>query len=116
MDVSYVDYYRCVNAKGEEFVPCKQFFRAYNSLCPNEWVSIFMGAEEGIAMVSATAFEGMKVFDTLNGIQSTTAIRQTRCLHLEARQSVKPTRILSTRAAITAQTRRGWHRGKRLYG
>ncbi len=38
---SYVDYYRCVNAKGEDFVPCKQFFRAYNSLCPNEWVSIF---------------------------------------------------------------------------
>ncbi|ETS64787.1 hypothetical protein PaG_00750 [Moesziomyces aphidis] len=34
---NYVDYYRCVNAKGEDFVPCKQFFRAYNSLCPNEW-------------------------------------------------------------------------------
>lgn len=47
VDVSYVDYYRCVNAKGEEFVPCKQFFRAYNSLCPNEWVSISMEAEDG---------------------------------------------------------------------
>ncbi|KAJ1032996.1 hypothetical protein NDA16_000275 [Ustilago loliicola] len=36
---NYVDYYRCVNAKGEDFVPCKQFFRAYNSLCPNEWIA-----------------------------------------------------------------------------
>ena len=41
-DISYVDYHRCINAKGEDFVPCKQFFRAYNSLCPNEWVSIIL--------------------------------------------------------------------------
>merc|ERR1711977_762180 len=34
---NYVDYYRCINAKGEDFAPCKQFFRAYHSLCPNEW-------------------------------------------------------------------------------
>ena len=33
---SYVDYFRCVNAKGEDFVPCKQFARAYHSLCPSE--------------------------------------------------------------------------------
>ena len=33
---SYVDYFKCVNAKGEDFAPCKQFFRAYHSLCPSE--------------------------------------------------------------------------------
>jgi hypothetical protein len=36
---NYVDYYKCIAARGEEFAPCKQFFRAYHSLCPNEWVS-----------------------------------------------------------------------------
>lgn len=37
---SYVDYFRCVNSKGEEFEPCKQFYSAFHSLCPNEWVCI----------------------------------------------------------------------------
>ncbi|KAI0951579.1 Cytochrome c oxidase subunit 6B, variant 2 [Taiwanofungus camphoratus] len=36
---NYTDYFKCIAAKGEEFAPCKQFKRAYNSLCPNEWVS-----------------------------------------------------------------------------
>ncbi|KAI8144631.1 cytochrome c oxidase subunit VIb [Fennellomyces sp. T-0311] len=36
---NYVDYYKCINARGEEFEPCKQFRRAYYSLCPNEWIS-----------------------------------------------------------------------------
>ncbi|KAH8929279.1 putative COX12-cytochrome-c oxidase, subunit VIB [Atractiella rhizophila] len=36
---NYVDYYRCINAKGEEFKPCKQFFRAFHSLCPNGWIA-----------------------------------------------------------------------------
>ncbi|CCV00443.1 unnamed protein product [Malassezia sympodialis ATCC 42132] len=35
---SYVDYFRCVNSKGEEFEPCKQFYKAYHTLCPNEWL------------------------------------------------------------------------------
>ncbi|KAG5646094.1 Cytochrome c oxidase subunit 6B [Asterophora parasitica] len=35
---NYTDYFKCVTAKGEDFAPCKQFKRAYNSLCPNEWV------------------------------------------------------------------------------
>lgn len=33
---NYVDYHKCVNAKGEEFAPCQQFKRAYRSLCPSE--------------------------------------------------------------------------------
>lgn len=36
---NYVDYFKCINARGEDFAPCKQFYRAYHSLCPNEWVS-----------------------------------------------------------------------------
>ncbi|KAI9318560.1 cytochrome c oxidase, subunit VIb [Dichotomocladium elegans] len=36
---NYVDYYKCVNARGEDFAPCKQFYRAFHSLCPNEWIA-----------------------------------------------------------------------------
>ncbi|KAG2341439.1 COX6B-domain-containing protein [Suillus weaverae] len=36
---NYTDYFKCVAAKGEDFAPCKQFKRAYNSLCPNEWIA-----------------------------------------------------------------------------
>lgn len=33
---NFVDYHKCVNAKGEEFAPCQQFKKAYKSLCPSE--------------------------------------------------------------------------------
>uniref|UniRef100_A0A060T4G6 Cytochrome c oxidase subunit n=1 Tax=Blastobotrys adeninivorans TaxID=409370 RepID=A0A060T4G6_BLAAD len=35
---SYVDYHKCVKAKGEDFAPCQVFFQAYSSLCPTSWV------------------------------------------------------------------------------
>ncbi|CUS10265.1 unnamed protein product, partial [Tuber aestivum] len=35
---NYVDYYKCINAKGEDFAPCKQFYLAFRSLCPNPWI------------------------------------------------------------------------------
>ncbi|KAJ1725609.1 Cytochrome c oxidase subunit 6B [Coemansia erecta] len=35
---NYYDYTKCVAAKGEDYAPCKQFFKAYNALCPNEWI------------------------------------------------------------------------------
>ncbi|KAJ1308015.1 hypothetical protein OPQ81_002086 [Rhizoctonia solani] len=38
---NYIDYHKCIAAKGEDFAPCKQFYRAYRSLCPNDWVSRF---------------------------------------------------------------------------
>ncbi|KAG6900589.1 Cytochrome c oxidase subunit 6B [Termitomyces sp. T159_Od127] len=38
---NYTDYFKCITAKGEDFAPCKQFQRAYNSLCPNEWIAKF---------------------------------------------------------------------------
>ncbi|KIN02509.1 hypothetical protein OIDMADRAFT_52347 [Oidiodendron maius Zn] len=34
---NYVDYHKCILAKGEDFAPCRQFFLAYKSLCPSSW-------------------------------------------------------------------------------
>ncbi|KAI1351832.1 cytochrome c oxidase polypeptide vib-like protein [Xylaria sp. FL0043] len=34
---NYVDYHKCINAKGEDFAPCRQFYIAYRSLCPSGW-------------------------------------------------------------------------------
>ncbi|KAK7567128.1 cytochrome c oxidase, subunit VIb, partial [Phyllosticta citricarpa] len=34
---NYVDYHKCVLAKGEDFAPCRQFYLAYKSLCPSAW-------------------------------------------------------------------------------
>ncbi|KAL2759541.1 hypothetical protein ACRALDRAFT_2094433, partial [Sodiomyces alcalophilus JCM 7366] len=34
---NYVDYHKCIIAKGEDFAPCRQFFLAYRSLCPSGW-------------------------------------------------------------------------------
>ncbi|PGH36772.1 cytochrome c oxidase subunit 6b [[Emmonsia] crescens] len=34
---NYVDYHKCIIAKGEDFRPCKQFYLAYRSLCPKGW-------------------------------------------------------------------------------
>ncbi|KAF2724110.1 cytochrome c oxidase, subunit VIb [Polychaeton citri CBS 116435] len=34
---NYVDYHKCILAKGEEFKPCRQFYLAYRSLCPGSW-------------------------------------------------------------------------------
>merc|ERR1712226_479199 len=35
---NYVDYHRCVNLKGEDFEPCKFFFKNFTALCPMDWV------------------------------------------------------------------------------
>ncbi|KAJ1879624.1 Cytochrome c oxidase subunit 6B [Coemansia sp. RSA 455] len=35
---NYFDYTKCVAAKGEDYAPCKQFLKAYTTLCPNEWI------------------------------------------------------------------------------
>ncbi|KAF3361284.1 hypothetical protein VdG1_00893 [Verticillium dahliae VDG1] len=34
---NYVDYHKCINAKGKHFAPCGQFWLAYRSLCPSGW-------------------------------------------------------------------------------
>ena len=35
----YVDFHKCVKAKGEDYKGCKKFKAAYLSLCPESWVS-----------------------------------------------------------------------------
>lgn len=60
---NYVDYYKCVNAKGEDFRPCKQvistltmfwktygllliptqFYHSFRSLCPKAWTDRWDG-------------------------------------------------------------------------
>ncbi|KAJ9055485.1 Cytochrome c oxidase subunit 6B [Entomophthora muscae] len=35
---SYVDYHKCIGAKGEDSSLCVQFFKNYNSLCPSSWI------------------------------------------------------------------------------
>ncbi|KAM0669068.1 hypothetical protein ACQRIT_004043 [Beauveria bassiana] len=35
--INYVDYHKCITAKGEDFAPCRQFWLAYRSLCPSGW-------------------------------------------------------------------------------
>ncbi|KAJ4817900.1 Cytochrome c oxidase subunit 6b [Rhynchospora pubera] len=34
----YVEFHKCVNAKGEESDDCMKFAKYYRSLCPGEWV------------------------------------------------------------------------------
>jgi len=35
---NYVDYYKCIQAQGENYTPCTQFKKNFTSLCPVEWV------------------------------------------------------------------------------
>jgi cytochrome c oxidase subunit 6b len=44
---NYVDYQKCITAKGEDFAPCNQFWRNYRSLCPNEWVKLWDEQKDG---------------------------------------------------------------------
>ncbi|WOL18518.1 hypothetical protein Cni_G27315 [Canna indica] len=34
----YIEYHRCVAAKGEDAPDCNKFAKYYRSLCPGEWV------------------------------------------------------------------------------
>ncbi|KAJ5923753.1 cytochrome c oxidase polypeptide vib [Penicillium verhagenii] len=43
---NYVDYYKCVNAKGEDFRPCRQFYHAFRALCPKAWTDRWDGQRE----------------------------------------------------------------------
>ena len=44
---NYVDYYRCINKRGEEYEPCQYFFKNYNTLCPMAWVERWNDQREG---------------------------------------------------------------------
>ncbi|KAM7260124.1 hypothetical protein ACFE04_015865 [Oxalis oulophora] len=34
----YIEYHRCIAAKGEDAPECNKFAKYYRSLCPGEWV------------------------------------------------------------------------------
>ncbi|CAM9001079.1 unnamed protein product [Rhodiola kirilowii] len=34
----YIEFHRCLAAKGEESGECEKFAKYYRSLCPGEWV------------------------------------------------------------------------------
>uniref|UniRef100_K3YUQ4 Cytochrome c oxidase subunit 6b n=1 Tax=Setaria italica TaxID=4555 RepID=K3YUQ4_SETIT len=36
----YVEYHRCVNAKGDDAGDCDKFAKYYRSLCPGEWLTV----------------------------------------------------------------------------
>lgn len=31
---NYIDYQKCIKAKGEDFAPCQVFYKNYSALCP----------------------------------------------------------------------------------
>ncbi|RYR30354.1 hypothetical protein Ahy_B01g055138 isoform B [Arachis hypogaea] len=35
----YVEFHRCLAAKGDDSAECERFAKYYRSLCPGEWVS-----------------------------------------------------------------------------
>jgi len=34
----YADYHKCINKRGEDYVPCQWFKKVYTSMCPFSWV------------------------------------------------------------------------------
>ena len=50
---NYTDYFKCIAAKGEDYAPCKQFKRAYNSLCPSQFPCLFSSSMAVILTMSS---------------------------------------------------------------
>jgi len=51
---NFIDYHRCVEAKGEDFEPCEFFKDNYEAICPNFWIERM---EDG---VEEECFPGME--------------------------------------------------------
>lgn len=54
---NYVDYHKCILAKGEDFAPCRQFWLAYRSLCPSGWYQRW-DEQRGMTSSSAGSCQG----------------------------------------------------------
>lgn len=52
---NFIDYQKCVKAKGEDYEPCQFFFRNFKSLCPVGWVSMLM-FRQFLVFLSSYAF------------------------------------------------------------
>ncbi|TBU22264.1 cytochrome c oxidase, subunit VIb [Dichomitus squalens] len=55
---NYTDYFKCIAAKGEDYAPCKQFKRAYNSLCPSSHHTLSSHINHLVASVAALKTNG----------------------------------------------------------
>ncbi|AQL05913.1 Cytochrome c oxidase subunit 6b-1 [Zea mays] len=60
----YVEYHRCVAAKGEDAPECDKFAKYYRSLCPGEWVCIYCFHHYGLhtALVACCGVEIRKKY------------------------------------------------------
>ena len=61
---NYVDFYRCVNLRGEDYKPCQFFHKNFIAMCPEDWVDNW--DEQREASFLPTSDEGRKN----NGIAS----------------------------------------------
>ena len=35
---NYLDFYRCINIRGEDYEPCQYFKKSFTTICPMNWV------------------------------------------------------------------------------
>lgn len=35
---NYLDFYRCINIRGEDYEPCQYFKKSFTTICPSDWV------------------------------------------------------------------------------
>ncbi|KAG6739800.1 hypothetical protein POTOM_057415 [Populus tomentosa] len=59
----YIEFHRCVAAKGDEGNDCERFAKYYRSLCPSEWVERWNEQREngtfpGVRPLSALTVNG----------------------------------------------------------
>ncbi|KAI0973001.1 cytochrome c oxidase, subunit VIb [Xylaria arbuscula] len=70
---NYVDYHKCINAKGEDFAPCRQFFLAYRSLCPSGWYQRWDDQRGSYMPSDATVASRLPVMRIVVGLTNFTA-------------------------------------------
>ncbi|KAJ0031615.1 hypothetical protein Pint_14289 [Pistacia integerrima] len=59
----YIEFHRCLAAKGEESNECERFAKYYRSLCPGEWVERWNEQREnGTFPEMKIRFYGVKAF------------------------------------------------------
>ncbi|RWW82083.1 hypothetical protein BHE74_00009474 [Ensete ventricosum] len=52
----YIEYHRCIAAKGEDASECNKFAKYYRSLCPGEWVCALFFSFDSIIFFSFLLF------------------------------------------------------------
>uniref|UniRef100_A0A0E0CGV6 Uncharacterized protein n=1 Tax=Oryza meridionalis TaxID=40149 RepID=A0A0E0CGV6_9ORYZ len=75
----YIEYHRCVNAKGEATADCEKFAKYYRSLCPAEWVEKWNEQRENGTFAGPLQISCLRVFSD----QSTALIGVTAIIWFE---------------------------------